>query len=67
MPVGVDPADAPLSHALISRAERSKSIPFKAGTVQYLMAVDRETLNSEHQLVSSQELHSRRQPVVVST
>ena len=43
-------------------------VPFKAGTVQYLKAVDRETPTSEHRLfVSSPELHSRRQPVVVST
>ena len=44
-----------------------KSIPFKAGTVQYLKSVSRETLTSEHRLVSSPELHGCRQPVVVST
>ena len=56
---------------LTSRDEKSlngpKSIPFKPGTVQYLRSVGHKTPNSERQLVSRPQLHSRRQPIVVST
>ena len=53
------------------KLERSQNVLFnltnaqKPGTVQYLRSIGRETPNSEHRLMSSPELHTRRQPVVV--
>ena len=47
--------------------ERSQMYTVLAGTVEYLRSVGHETPNSEHRLMSSPELHSHRQPVVVST
>ena len=52
-------------------SEQSQNVLFyltntqKLGTVQYLGTFAQETPTREHQLMSSPELHSRMQPIVV--